>query len=359
MHLETWRVWAGFDLDNSGSPAVGPLQTFISTAFNSFALGGETLGINLSTTPDALRELRFAGVALDVPIGSQGARLGLTASYSDIWPDDERRAAHGRIQTEYYALSGTFVSFRARDFSLWLTGLAGIRNADETNSLGTVYQDRIRFIGMNAAYQSRDADNGSTYLALGFRHGIDIFGASQRDDMLLSRSDGSGQFSKAFLALTRLQRLSEQWSLLLSGTAQVASAPLLASEEFYLGGPLFGRAFRGAEVSGDAGLAGFAEVRFDQLAEGRFVKGYQLYAFMDSGVVWDRETAAERRASLASFGGGLRLSFQDGLRASVEVASPLGDYSASSSDGGWTVFFTLSKSFKSCSDELFPLCPFR
>jgi hemolysin activation/secretion protein len=357
VYVETWRMWTGVDLDNRGPAAIGPLQTFLSTAFNSLAIGGETLIVNLATTPDTARELRFGGVVLDVPIGSNGTRLGLTASYSDIWPDDFRRRLRERIETEYYAISGTVVSFRTRESSLWLSALAAMRNADETSALGAIYHDRIRYLGLDAVYQVRDAEGSWSNLALGLRYGADVFGASAKGDPLLSRVDASSNFAKAMMTLTRLHRFSEHWSLLLAGTAQLASAPLLASEEFYLGGPIFGRAFRTGDLGGDAGLAGMAEVRFDQPMEGSLLKGYQVYAFIDSGVVWERGSFFSDRASLSSFGGGLRLSFQDGLRAGFEVASPLGDYSASGSEGGLSVFFTLSKALKSCSEELIPLCP--
>ena len=143
----TWRLGASGPVSiSTRSPDIGPLQGFLATALNSHALGGETLMVNLSTIPDAPRELRFGGISFDVPLGTQGARLGLAASYSDIWPDDERRAWHGRIQTESYTLSGTIVPLRARESSLWLTAFAAIRNAEETSLLGTVYQDRIRAV---------------------------------------------------------------------------------------------------------------------------------------------------------------------------------------------------------------------
>lgn len=357
--LETWHLWSGFDLDNRGAAEIGPLEAFLSTAFNSYAIGGETLTLNLATTPDTTRELRFAGAVLDVPVGSDGTRLGLMASYSNIWPDDYRRPLQGRIETQYWAISGTIVSFRSRESSLWLTALAALRNADESDALGAVYRDRIRFFGIDAVYQARDPDKSLRYLALGLRYGADILGASEKGDPLLSRTDGSGEFAKAVVTLSRLNTLSEQWSFLLAGTAQLSSAPLLASEEFFLGGPMFGRAYRSGEVGGDAGLAGFAEVRFDQPVEDPIVESYQVYAFVDSGVVWDRGSEVGDRISLSSAGGGLRLTFREGLRAGLEVAAPLRDYSASGIDGGLTVFFTISKALKSCSEDPLPLCPSR
>ena len=354
VQLETWHVWTAFDLDNYGASDIGPLQAFIGTAFNSLGVGGETVAINLATVPDSPRELRFGSLALDAPVGSGGARVAAVASYSDISPDDERRAVDGRIRTDHFAISGTIAPLRTREASLWFTGLVGLRNAEETSSVETVYQDRIRYAGLTAAYQKND-HNVSSYLSIGVRQGLDILGASDQGDLLLSRENASGEFSKAYVTFTRLQHFSDRWSLLLAAAGQTAAGPLLSSEAFYLGGPFFGRAFRGDDVSGDAGFSGLAELRYDQSLEGNLIKSYQLYAFLDGGAVWDHGTGYGDRASLFSLGAGLRLALRDDLRAGMEVAIPIGDHSASSSDGGPRVFFTISQSFKACTDRL-PFC---
>ena len=352
VQVETWHVWAAYDLDNHGSPEIGPLQAFIGTAFNSFGPGGETVAVNLATIPDASRELRFGGIVLDAPVGSEGARVAALASYSDISPDDERRAVDGRIRTDHYAISGTIAPLRTRESSLWLTGLVGLRNADETSSVETVYRDRIRYAGLTAAYQRNDRD-ASSYVSIGLRQGLDILGASDEGDLLLSRTNASAEFTKAYLTFTRLHRFSDHWSVLFAGAAQAASGPLFGSEAFYLGGPFSGRAFRGDDVSGDAGLSGLAELRYDQSLEGNLFKSSQLYVFVDGGAVWDHGTGYGDRSTLSSFGAGLRLALRDDLTAGVEVAVPMGDYSASSSDGGPRLFFTISQSFKGCRR---PLC---
>ena len=350
VQLETWQVWTAFDLDNYGASDIGPLQAFIGTAFNSVAVGGDTVAINLAIVPDSPRELRFGSLGLDAPVGSGGARVAAVASYSDISPDDERRAVDGRIRTDHFAISGTIAPLRTREASLWFTGLVGLRNAEETSSVETVYQDRIRYAGVTAAYQQND-HNISSHLSIGVRQGFDILGASDEGDLLLSRENASAEFSKAYVTFTRLQHFSDRWSLLLAAAGQTAAGPLLNSEAFYLGGPFFGRAFRGDDVSGDAGFSGLAELRYDQSLDGNLIKSYQLYVFLDGGAVWDHATGYGDRASLSSFGAGLRLALTDDLRASVEVAMPIGDYSPSSSDGGPRVFFTISQSFKACTDR--------
>ena len=350
VQVETWHVWTGFDLDNHGSREIGPLQAFIGTAFNSFGTGGETVAVNLATVPDAPRELRFGGIALDAPVGSGGARMAAVASYSDISPDDARRDVDGRIRTDHYAISGTIVPLRTRESSLWLTGLVGLRNEDETSAVETIYRDRIRYAGLSAAYQRHGGDV-SSYLSVGLRQGLDILGASDEGDLLLSRANATGEFTKAYFTFTRLHRFSDRWSLLFSGAAQAASNPLLGSEAFYLGGPFSGRAFRGDDVSGDAGLAGLAELRYDQSLESKLVKSYQLYVFVDGGAVWDHGSGYGDRATLSSLGAGLRLALRDDLTAGIELAVPIGDYSASSSDGGPRLFFTISQSFKGCPNR--------
>jgi len=124
-----------------------------------------------------------------------------------------------------------------------------------------------------------------------------------------------------YWGITRYQGLGGPWSALLSTTGQLASSPLLQSEEFSLGGPLFGRAFASGDLSGDSGLTGLLELRFDQKRERGLLEGYQLYAFLDAGIVWNR--GGIDTASLSSYGAGLRLFLQDDLKASIELALPI------------------------------------
>ena len=53
----------------------------------------------------------------------------------------------------------------------------------------------------------------------------------------------------------------------------------------YLGGLAFGRGYGSAEISGDNGLAGTVEVRFDQQTNLKYLTGYQVV--VDSGVAWN------------------------------------------------------------------------
>src|SRR5258707_8058299 len=81
VHLKTWRVYTWFGVDNLGSSTVGAWQTYATGAFNSYLLPGDTLALNLSTTPGDPRELAFGRLSYDVPVGTDGMRIGGAALY--------------------------------------------------------------------------------------------------------------------------------------------------------------------------------------------------------------------------------------------------------------------------------------
>src|SRR5262249_43401967 len=152
---------------------------------------------------------------------------------------------------------------RTREASLWLTATGDVGEFYENTMFGPNYRDHLRTVSLTADYQVHDRFDGWNYWTATARQGLDVFGASQQGDPLLSRSDGSGTFSKLDIFYTRYQRLADAWSLKASFAGQIVSNPLLASEEFYLGSA-FGRGFYGTEVSGDNGVGGSLELRFDQ-----------------------------------------------------------------------------------------------
>jgi hemolysin activation/secretion protein len=348
VYLETWRIYTTVGIDNRGTREVGPWQAYWSTAFNSYLLPGDTLAVNLSTIPDATRELGFSRLLYEVPVGTSGVRLGATASYGEIWPGDERRDLNTHTRTETYEVRASVAPLLTRQMSLWLTAAAGYSDVTEADSLGLTYRDHLRMLSLTADYHLQDDLNGWNYLTVTFRQGLNVLGASDRDDDFLSRGDGSGSFSKLEFAYTRYQKLTDIWSLKFAAAGQWASTALLASQEFYLGGPGFGRGYSSGELSGDNGLAASLELRFDQKLSSEVFKGYQLYGFVDRGVVWDFRDGPNDRLTLSSLGAGARLYMANELEAGIEVAAPLDYRSPANEDRKPHLFFSVAKSFKFC-----------
>jgi hemolysin activation/secretion protein len=351
LDLKTWDLFTAFGLDNLGSSSVGPWQTYATAAFNSYLLPGDTLVVNLSTTANDPRELGFGRLSYDVPVGTDGARIGASALYSEVRPGDDRRLLNDNTVTDAFELHGSIVPLQSQRSSLVLTAAAAFSNVRENDVLGSVYDDHIRTVSLTSDYRLQDGFGGNNFVTLSWRQGLDIFGASHFGDNLLSRNGASPDFSVLDFWFTRYQTLTDAWSVKLSMASQTASGPLFTSQQFYLGGAAFGRGYGAAEISGDNGLAGSVELRFDQSLNWRYLAGYQLYSFFDAGAVWNDGYGIGDGLALTSAGGGVRFFIWDGLQADVGVAFPLSYRAPDNSTRSARLLFSLSNALKLCPER--------
>ncbi len=348
VYLKTWHFFTSFGLDNLGSSSVGPWQSYATAAFNSYLAAGDSLVLNLSTTPGDPRQLAFGRLSYEVPVGTDGARIGASGFYSEVWPGDIRHLFNDNTKTESFELHGSVVPLQSQQQALTLTAGLGFSNVTENDVFGPVYADHIRTLSLTSDYRLQDNFGGSNYLTLNYRQGLDILGASHRDDDFLSRDDASGKFSALNFWFTRYQTLSEAWSVKFASAGQWASGPLFTSQQFYLGGVAFGRGYGSAEISGDNGIAGSIELRFDQRLNWQYFRGYQLYGFVDSGVAWNDGFNLSEGLALTSAGAGVRFFMWDGLQADIGVAAPLSYRAPDNSSRSARVLFTLTSALKLC-----------
>jgi len=351
VYLKTWHVFTSFGLDNLGSSSVGPWQTYATGAFNSYLTPGDTLAVNLSTIANDPRELGFARLSYDAPVGVDGVRLGASVLYSAVRPGDARRLDSDITTTEAFEVRASTVPFMSQSSGLTLTMAGTFSNVSEHDLYGPWYNDHIRTASLTADYRLRDGFGGTNFATLTYRQGLDIFGASHFDDDLLSRDGAASNFSVLNIWFTRYQTLNDTWSLKLSAASQTASRPLFTSQQFYLGGAAFGRGYGAAEISGDNSLAGSLELRFDQQLNFRYWTGYQLYAFGDAGAVWNDGYRLSDGLSLTSAGAGARLFLWDDLQADLGVAVPLSYRAPDNERRSPRFLFTLSSAFRLCPER--------
>jgi hemolysin activation/secretion protein len=356
VEVKTWRIYTSFGLDNLGSSSVGPWQTYATGAFNSYLLPGDTLVLNLSTTPGDPRQLAFGRLSYDVPVGTDGLRLGGSALYSEVRPGDDRRLFNDLTTTESFELRASIVPLQSQRSTLTLTAAAGFSNVSESDVFGPFYNDHIRTVSLTSDYRLRDNFGGNNYFTLMWRQGLDILGASHRDDDFLSRDGASANFSVMDLWFTRYQSLSDAWSVKISAAGQIASGPLFTSQQFYLGGAAFGRGYGSAEISGDNGAAGSLELRFDQKLNFQYLTGYQLYGFVDAGAAWNDGFGYKDGLSLTSAGAGARFFLGADLQADIAVAFPLSYRAPDNSSRSARLLFSLSNSFRLCPDRAQARC---
>jgi len=334
------------NLDNRGTPEVGRLQAWLSGNANSAMGWGERLQLALATVPDSPRELRYAQVSYAQPLGHGGSVLDTSVSGSLI-------DAGGTLAAEDAVARGLSITTRlsyplilSRRQSLYVRGAFEVHEIKEDRFEASTIDDSLRVLRLQGDTTLKDNWDGTTFLAVELSRGLDILGASDRGDAILSRPDGDGVFTKFRFDVVRVQEISGPVSLRMAARAQSALDALLSREEFLLGGSLFGRAYDFGEISGEDGIAGSLELRYGDPEAGGVIGGYQVYGFYDLGAVWNRNTeAGMHRDSLASLGGGVRLDITRGIQAAFEVAQPLTRAVESTGDTGMRVFFSLGMRF--------------
>jgi hemolysin activation/secretion protein len=351
VNLKTWHVYTAFGADNLGSASVGPWQTYAAGAFNSYLLPGDMLALNLSTIANDPRQLGFGRLSYDAPVGTDGMRLGASALYSEVRPGDFRRLFNDVTKTESFEARASFVPVQSLRSTLTLIAAAGFSEVSESSVFGPIYKDHIRTVSLTSDYRLQDGLGGTNFATMTFRQGLDIFGASQFGDDFASRDGASPNFSVLNFYYTRYQTLNDAFSAKVSMASQTASGPLYSSQQFYLGGPAFGRGYGAAELSGDNGLAGSFELRFDRRPGYRYLSGYQLYGFVDAGAVWNDGFRLGDGLALTSAGGGIRFFFWDDLQADIGVAFPLSYRAPDNSMRTARLLFSISNAMKFCPER--------
>jgi hemolysin activation/secretion protein len=346
--VKAWHVYASLGIDNLGSSSVGPWQTYATVAYNSLSRPGDMLAVNLSTTPNDPRELAFTRLSYDLPIGNDGVRVGASAYYSDVWPGDYRHAFADTTTTEGLQLRASIVPLQSQRASLTVTTALDLTNASESDIFGQIYNDRVRTFSLTADSRLQDKFGGNNYLTVTWREGLNVLGASPAGDDFISHLGASPSFSVISAWFTRYQTLTDAWSLKIAGAGQMASRPLYLSQQFYLGGAAFGRGYGAAETSGDNGMAGTLERRFDQKLNSKYMSGYQLYSFVDSGVAWNSGFSYSDGISLVSVGGGVRFFLANNTQADLSVAAPLSYHVPDNPGHDVRALFSLTSALELC-----------
>lgn len=310
-------------LDNWGISSVGPVRLQGSVDLHGVADRADRLTLGAVATVPDVEEFHLVRIGYAVPVGTNGTEVRVDSYVARSEPGGAiaDRDYDGRSLEAALAVSHPFV--RRRAWSLW--GDLGFAVRDSRQSLEDVRIRDDRFATLTAsAFANAKLGDGRIRGRVAFVQGVDAFDATERGDPLASRADGSAIFSKLEAWARVNAPLTERLSLQVEAQGQIASRPLLSSEEMGLGGRTFLRGYDYRELSGDKGVAGSAELRFDLGKLGKAVRWVQPYLYADAGSVGNYQSGAGG-GSLASAGGGVRLWLGSRFEAGVELGVPLTD----------------------------------
>jgi hemolysin activation/secretion protein len=311
-------------VDNSGTRSTGEARVNASVALQG-ALG---MGDLFTAQLNQNRGSSFVRLGASVPVGLQGARLGVSGNslrYKLIGSDFAALQAKG--SSSAVGLEGSYPVIRSRDRNLLLQG--GVERKSFNNKAnGAVfskYKSRNSSFGLSGNLYDDVGGGGSTAGYLGAQFGrVDLSDSpSLLADQLGAKTNGS--FRKVRYQLSRQQALGGAWSAYASLSGQWANRNLDSSERFYLGGPQGVRAYPISEGGGAIGQLGSLELR-TQLGE-----GWRAAGFVDWGHVKvhvdENFLGATNPNSYSLKGAGLTVGYagSGGLDVSLIWARRIGD----------------------------------
>ena len=304
--------------DNFSSRYMGPDEAFASYTISFLPLQQTTFSALSSLPPD---RLRYGVLKQDIAIAAD-ITLELNAGLTKAYPGYKLDALDIASQTTSGSIGLNYQWIRQRDQNLLLKILLDSRNIFSNILYTPQTREQVRAFRAGIVYDTSDKWHGYDNATLTLSHGIDGLGSSTKDNFHPSRPDVSPNFVKAELDVSRLQGITNDWSLFGAATGQLSNGKLYSSEQFGYGGQSFGRAYDTSEVTGDEGLEGSLELRYGGFSEWQPVTP-QPYAFYDIGTVWNDGTGALKRTTGASAGFGMRFNTIWHQSGNLGVAFPL------------------------------------
>ena len=319
-------------VDNRGSKYIGPFQFYTGGGIN---LPGtdERIAARYITTPSA-RELQFGEASFTQPIGYNGLRFVLYGNYTHSRPQYTLTPFNESSEGENVSAMLNYPMIRSRDQNLELHGGFAVTDlyvrVANNPSAPPSSDDHLRMFRAGANYDIADALNGVNQVVFEISKGLKLLGASA-DIMRAtpSRPNAKSDFEKYTGQISRQQDLAFIYpgiGVYAALEAQLATdGPLPSSEQFGLGGPLWGRGYDPSDVVGDEGWAGRVELQYTGVPPGKLVnwwQSYQFYGFYDEGRV-SNHVATAGNPSLSSAGFGVRLAMLDHVTSDFQFAKPL------------------------------------
>jgi len=320
---------------------VGQLAT---SNFGSKSTGAEQLIANVSVLNpfgfgdllrvDAIKSegSNFIQSSYLVPVGNDGWKLGVQASYLDF----KTLSSWSRTRTE-----GDATTYGARA-SYAITRIPGrhtdanftienrsFKNTQLSNTIGK-YDMTVMTAGLNTYFADTESSmvNAGVTATLGR---LNIDDESQKaQDALTTKSSGS--FAKLNYNISRNKELSfiPKSNLILSSYGQLSNKNLNANEQFYLGGPYGVRAYPVAQSGGSQGAVISAELQHrvhDHWVVSEFVDVGVVQQFKDKYEGWqgpDNITNADNVYTLKAVGAAVKFNYEK-INISATAAYRLGD----------------------------------
>lgn len=330
-------------LQNTGTEETGDLRLSLGYQYSNLFNRDHAVSLVYTTAPDDTDAVKQVGLSYSIPFYSVAGNLSFVYSDSNV---------ESGIVQEFFQVSGagTVVGLRYQH---------AFRDRGAYQHEAAVgYEDKLFESDLAFNGQPADADGISdvrtnpvtlTYRGrvvnvqsvLGFElTGVaNQPGGSDSDEAAYSsaRAGADPEWSALRYAFEYSYRFGSNWSVSLRYKGQEAGEPLVAGEQFGLGGAQSVRGFEERELLGDNGW----QTNLELIAPPLGNTGITLLAFYDQGHLENEDSTMQSvEADPASAGLGLRWSWRDQLGVRADAASVL-EGAGNTEDGDTALHFSL------------------
>ena len=322
------RVASRVEIDSLGSRYSGVWRASALANVASPFGQGDGLVVNALSSTTAGLEFALAGYTL--PVGSDGLKVGVSASYERYKLDPDLLAGT-KLNGDATALTlyALYPVVRSRNLNLFALVSADSKRFDDS-LFGATQKKTTNDLQLSASGDARDdllTGGVNTYELVALHGRL----ALQQNAL----NDNPPNYNVGRFSLSRLQNLlSDRLLLLASLKGQYALDNLDSTEQYQLGGPDRVRAFGPGEGTGDSGLVASAEFRYlpPDSWFGRVSRELVFSAFYDIGTVRFRHDPTSaivanpdfvNRTTLSGFGIGAVWDRPRDFSARISLAWPI------------------------------------
>lgn len=326
-------------LSNTGSRQTGHYRASFGYQHANLFDRDHVLTLSFTTSPDHVGDVKQYGAYYAVPFYASGASLSLYATYSDV--------NSGRI-ADFFQVSGRGTFFGAR-YTYALPRSGAYTHKATLGMESRHFENDVSFnaspVGTDVAssplavrYQGRwERAAGET--AFHVEHVANIGWGADNDAAAYgaNRLGAQRDWRLWRYGVDLTQVLAPNWVVTARLRGQQAGEPLIAGEQFGLGGAYSVRGFKERETAGDNGAQLNLEV------SGPRIGTVQPLGFVDWGYRRLENAGAGQDASahIASVGFGVRWQWERRLDLQVDVAHVLKGLPAGTASGDQRIHFAL------------------
>jgi hemolysin activation/secretion protein len=326
-------IQGGLAVDNRGSRFSGIWTVQGDVEFNGI-FGADQLAATVTSAPTSLEQIAGT-LRYRRAIGDDGLVGSLIASVTHGEPGSTLSAFN--VLTDSYAVGPrlTYPVIRTREETLLLDGGLTLQDA-RVDVLGTgISHDQWRVFDIGGSYQRGNVLGGGVWTTtFDVAQGLPFLGATDNHSPMASRVGALFDFTK-FTAFSRLALpLGDGFSTVFAVQGQYSPDRLITGEQVTFGGTQLGRGYDPGAITGDSGVGGSAELRYDFRFSDSWLQVLEPYTYVDAAQTWYKPDPTLKDQNIISAGGGLRFWFPHNITMSLEGAQTL--HAVLGSDGGKT-----------------------